>query len=982
MINAVYQATVTELETVLSARVVSRSLNEGLKQAGKSPETVDAADMETILKSHIYRQLQVAMPVEQAKDKINTILANLNSLDDGVPAENNAFLEQQGKSIEELQEAMRPFNLYFEWAEMQKLRAQMQLIETEHEAGREAAQLISSARAQLLLVEQKLEDQLVAQSQELGKLEEAQEELQSLGGAKLRRLGRLVKQVEEAQSSRQLAGAELERARKLVNDLRQKMPAPAEPEAAETATIEAVEPAEPRVESSVEISEDSSDFAALIDDTISIDDTASLQESPEEAVEGSDLDDDDNVSFEGLLLDLDDDEASEEAALLDTSDLIDDSVSDERIKQLKLEEEGYELNALAQNYAELCKYSPDLQSQLEQAQAQLESGESLGESLGELRQNLEEAKVNLIATLKHDLDFKQNSLADFDDDLDYQDLKQHILIAQGVLSNDGLPFESDIRQIRDRYRLLEQQAQELRAQRAEQAAEFQKSLQVQADTIHELEGSFERHSSDVDADAYAQLQQNLERLEKAQEEGRLERDTLQQAREAAEILESKAAERAEGQEKEKAKIRSLIAQVRSLPLLNQLENQQKQLLARLEEQLETSTTGLLLPSDFETSKKMVVNLKEDVQTVYRHRIRDMRETAQLLESTQTLQQLDNAESSLQDGMYPELGIISQSLSEASKVRLTEQLSEVYQLEEERTQLVSIDETNENSKEFATALAEAHEQLEAGQLVDNSRIGHAWSLLEAMRQTHTSQLTSFTPRLDKAIATFEPLAKLNTDDSVKVSRILRHLDGQRESFQKVSVAMQSNLEQMLSEAEALMTPLQSEYEATRDIAGKLVSGNVLDDVLSIFGTSDASPSEALTDSEPEKERTLTEVRSGNQVLNEWVDDYLEERGIRGAIVFNSKGDVLAGRTLLEPKTLFDAVKNLEEDWRSLGQELDVGVPELLTIEVDDDIMIIAFPSSHDCIVILLEMPSMLNLILNKLRRDIPAISDILSGPAFS
>ena len=118
---------------------------------------------------------------------------------------------------------MRPFNLYFEWPEVQKLRAQVQLLESEQEAGREATSLVDDAEAQLQEVEQKLEDHLVLQARELGELQEAFEQVRTLGGAKVRRLESLVHHIGEAQAGRQLAPAEVERARRLARDLRKLM---------------------------------------------------------------------------------------------------------------------------------------------------------------------------------------------------------------------------------------------------------------------------------------------------------------------------------------------------------------------------------------------------------------------------------------------------------------------------------------------------------------------------------------------------------------------------------------------------------------------------------------------------------------------------------------------------------------------------------------------------------------------------------------
>src|SRR5690606_21889692 len=138
-------------------------------------------------------------------------------------ADTSSGLTAQAERLERLQVALRPFNLYFEWPEVQKLRAQIQLLEAEHDSGREAHALGQDAEAQLELVVQKLEDQLVLQARELGELREALEQVRSLGGQKVRRLETFVNQIAGSQSERQLAPAEIERARRLARDLRKLM---------------------------------------------------------------------------------------------------------------------------------------------------------------------------------------------------------------------------------------------------------------------------------------------------------------------------------------------------------------------------------------------------------------------------------------------------------------------------------------------------------------------------------------------------------------------------------------------------------------------------------------------------------------------------------------------------------------------------------------------------------------------------------------
>lgn len=224
MTNAVYQKAIAALEEVLAPRIVSRSMQEGLAQLGKTPESVEFDDIETILKSQIYRQLQVTMPVNQAKEKVVALIGALKEDASDAPGKlQESLAEQQREALEELQLALKPFNLYFEWPETQKLRSQLQLVAAELEAERDASKLITSARTNLKALEQKLEDHLVSQARELGELEAALESVKSLGGPKVRRLENLLGHIAEAQHARQLAPAELERARKLATELRKLM---------------------------------------------------------------------------------------------------------------------------------------------------------------------------------------------------------------------------------------------------------------------------------------------------------------------------------------------------------------------------------------------------------------------------------------------------------------------------------------------------------------------------------------------------------------------------------------------------------------------------------------------------------------------------------------------------------------------------------------------------------------------------------------
>jgi hypothetical protein len=211
---------IRELEAVLPPRVVSRTLKDGLKQLDREPANVTVPDLERLLKDQVHRQLLGIMGAEKARDTVDSMVTRLGLLTDEAASGKQTVVEHDTAAVEDLSAALRPFNLYFEWPEVQKLRAQVQLIDAELEEGRSAQGLIHEARQQLAVVEQKHEDQLVIQARDLAELEASFEHIRTLGGPRVRRLETLLRHVQLNQKERNLAAAELERARKLATELR------------------------------------------------------------------------------------------------------------------------------------------------------------------------------------------------------------------------------------------------------------------------------------------------------------------------------------------------------------------------------------------------------------------------------------------------------------------------------------------------------------------------------------------------------------------------------------------------------------------------------------------------------------------------------------------------------------------------------------------------------------------------------------------
>ena len=218
MANALYKTAVRELEAVLSPRLVSQALHEGLASAAKTAETLTLQDAEAILQNRVLPRLTLSLGEKAAKETVQDISGRLEKAAAG--SAKALSMSAQARQIGLLQAAAKPFNIYFEWSETQKLRAQLSLIETEHAANRNAAELLVAAQTQLGVLQQKLNDQLAVQARELALLETTWQEHSTLKSPKVRRLSGLLELIRGAQEAQQRVPAEVERAHQLAGDLR------------------------------------------------------------------------------------------------------------------------------------------------------------------------------------------------------------------------------------------------------------------------------------------------------------------------------------------------------------------------------------------------------------------------------------------------------------------------------------------------------------------------------------------------------------------------------------------------------------------------------------------------------------------------------------------------------------------------------------------------------------------------------------------
>jgi hypothetical protein len=209
----------------------------------------------------------------------------------------------------------------------------------------------------------------------------------------------------------------------------------------------------------------------------------------------------------------------------------------------------------------------------------------------------------------------------------------------------------------------------------------------------------------------------------------------------------------------------------------------------------------------------------------------------------------------------------------------------------------------------------------------------------------------------------------------VRRILRHLDAQREAYERVSSAMKEQLDASLSQAEDIIKTLQEEYEATRAVAQELVSGSFLDDMLGML-SGDSSLSAPMT-AEPSAVSDVVEIHSEHPPLNAWLEDYLTEADISSAALFAGH-EMLSGTLRLNPHVLTSSLESLSGHLNSLGDELNLGHMNYVTVETSQGIMVAAWPNPEHVFTVVVDTPANLSLVLGKLRRGLSTLADILAS----
>jgi hypothetical protein len=930
MTNPIYQATVIELEALLSPRIVSRTLREGLRQLGRSAEDVQYEELEKILKQKFYHQLQVTMPVTEAKQKIVTILSRLKEEEAGAqrggtaqtPSQEleNEALSAQRATLDDLDSSLKPFNLYFEWPEVQKLRAQIQLLRDEQEAGNEAPQLVREARNQLKIVEEKLEDHLVIQARELADLEATLEEVRDSGIPKVKRLENLINHVRSAQENRQLVAAEMERARKIGRELRKLV------------------------------------------ETSSHTDEGELEQQ--------------GLGSESSLMTAEEAQgASGSAEASETN-----SEVNARLRLLDIENERRDLDVLEQEHANLLTLLPDLKGKLEELRNNLDQDVSISSTLEALTEELQSASEEQQTALIDELTQIGENIKTLPESIDTGELQQVLQVAQGILSTT-LPSQSDVQHIRHLHRLTKEYADALERQQVEAENSRAASLEEQAEVLSRLQSTLLRYQdTDLASNEYVALADHVTALKDAQQRQEIAATLVSNLRLAEEKFEAAIAQRSDDQnERTRAQVRSLLAQLANLPVMDELANRLTIVKRDLEDTLTTTDDSSIDAAQLQRVGDEVQSLKRETSSVVRNRLSLLAGSAAESGDKELLPQIQQAAENLEQGVYPDLKDLEAQFHRAKDFKRAEQVAELHQLEREANQLSGVD-TEANAK-LNGLLASISAAIDRGELARD--LDEAWLLLESLRTAAKERLVNFEPRLDSALESFKSVEKLNSDEVETARRILHHLDSQRTALDRISTKLKVQLADSLTEAEALIAKLNEHLEATRAIADRLVSDNVIDDVLGLFAPNDP-PEETLEIAGEQdgtsKDGAVTDSPTLHSPLTTLVESYLAEEGVRDAAIITTQGKVIAGRFNHPLERFQPTIEAYEDELSRLGGELSMGALKLLTLETPTYSLVAAWPTPEHKLLIFLDVPSMLNTVLSKTRRDLGPVATQLGGTA--
>ena len=981
--NALYRALVEALESRLPPRVVSMALREGMAPTGTDPETLSQEDAKSVLRGAVYRQLQArgvardearawvmevegylaevvaptldaaetrshgdAYAVDEARSSGAAALtpsgqrsetgpraASVGANGAAAAAAPTVADEATEAALHGLRQALRPFNLYFSWAEVRKLRSLVQLAEDEVRGSGDAGALIAEADAQRQVVHQKLEDLLVLQARTLADLEAALEAVEPLGTPAVRRLDALIATVREAQGRRTLVEAEAEQAERLARELRK-----------------------------------------LVESTV--------------LEEGQALPDlgrgDGRPRAPTLIRGPRHDRPTEVAGVGDSPDPRDGpdspaSDTEDRLRALDLEGEAHDLDALATRHAELLRHVPALATELAALRDEHAAGRILGERLPRVAATWRAQASARQQALRHEFEAIRAELDALSGEPDTTELRHALTVALDVLT-DGLPAVEDVANVRELHAAAVTRAERHRLEREEREARLA-DQRATVDAIRRRLAASRDEMSDEPhlVAAREHLTAALAALDDTSEptgaawEAALDAEAAWQ-RALAGATDDQLARR-------RARAHEVAARLVQLPDLPSLRARTVAIRREAEEMASADSLG---DTQLAALGELAEQLAEDARAAVAAHIESLAREAGDPAPESLLRALQEAARQLAAGSFPDLTELEREVRATRDERRTSLRRRYLRARQEAHRLT--DAGVPPADGLAQRVAEARRALDEEEAPEEAIAGLE-AQLTAVEDAMRDRLGTFETRIADALRAFRTVARLNNDDVASVRRVLRHLDGQREALGRVSPGLQAQLFAALADAEATLERLQSAYEATRAVADQLVAGNRLDDVLgsldALFGHDDEAPAAgamvgggATVSGEATEDGGTT--AGGLEGLHAWLDDVLRQDDVDGAAVLSPGGRMIVGRvpTGTDAVALSLAIDETLGAWTALGERLGDEAPELARVDIAGRPTWVAPLDDQGCAVVWSRTATTAGRLGDRLRDDRRAVVEML------
>ena len=868
--NAIYEATVKILGDELTLSTLQHSLNEGLQRLGKDATNVGFRDMEKVLKGGIYRQLQVKLPAGQAKNRIQQVIDSIAKYDTGDNATESeaTVLKRQDTNLTALEDALKRFNLYFEWPEVQKFRAQINVIREQHAVKRPVPELIKDAQTQLGTLERKLSDLLVRQNRDVLELKHDLDRVRSVGGPRVKRLESLVTQLETSQGKGEITPAEVERARKLASELRKMV---------ESSVVTTPTEGEQAAPTSVQAPATQATAAAGQSALHATSNNAKSPVSRSDA--GEFVVDDSPVVKEGtgeFLLDV---EFAEDQTQfdLDFADLTPEQ--SERVLEIDLGEEARQLEMLEADHRSVFESSADLGVLLSELQNKNKNERVLlGAELIRLREVILERQAQVLEAQRARLEQIPAMLDKFESigvDVGEARLTHSIasgMVAAKVLASDDLATLEDLLRTFERQfearsqvhneeqarlsRTLEKQQLFLAEMRAAHAmfaplgsitANFLAGLnllesETKAQTMREdlikalndeaqkLQGELERRLANERAETERKALEERQRLERLAKESQIETERV--AVEAQAEIERAETERRVQAEKltadrarESGILRGMRVAIASLPDLPDLSAQTDSLRAKLFAAQQSVEAGNPLGANLEGLQVALSELGHGYTRTFQERLIQYEARAQAQGASEVMQAARTARSGLEGGLYPDLTTLEAGLLAHRETRLNQQRRELAELETAAREYAVLPQ----SRTVTALTAQARAGHEAGQFLNLTPV---WDQLEQLRIAEETALENWSNRADVIIEETKRYTRMGGETVRQLVRNVEIMQTER-AMSHISPETRLRLERSLEESEDLIAGVREEYAAANAVAAALKDTSMIDDLLGIF-----------------------------------------------------------------------------------------------------------------------------------------------------